>query len=616
MPSLIYHCTLFFTFFLTFSQLGAKPISNFIKKSELNHKVGIFDHQLCNESCGKFRVSFPFYINNASCGFSNPPLLESFQLTCLNSTSLFLNIDSQNYRVLEFFSDGVLVDFPGFSNTCRPYNDLNSFGFGGNDYFGISNDNVIGLYDCEDSSLCKANCESNDLPDCDKNGNGSGPVCCYPLSDHSVWHIGDEFNVFAKFECRGFSSWVVPRGMNSGKRGVKLEWAIPLNLSKEACDVNGYIVNATTVKHGVRCLCGDGFVGDGYVNGTGCLKCVLTSAFAAASFLALLCLIKRSVKSTAYGSPHKPQFRSTLSFRKSCNTRLFTLNELDEATDGFNEGQKVMDSCGGSVFTGKLKDGSHIAVQRVKCENEKDLMQVLTRVELLSTIMHRNLAHIFGCCIDSGYTPMVVYEFPENRTLEDHLHKEQPDKIGLDWYKRLSIAAQTASLLAFLQHEVSPPVSHQNLKTSSIFLDQDFNVKVACFGMFCSLELYNSEVYDLGVFLLEVVSGSKHPDMPTIALYKTRDGKIEEIIDPLLYYHEQPPFRRDQIDRVADIATRCLLFGGDGKLRMVDVARELVHITRDSIDGGSRRGPAIEETFSNSSLLQMISISPDSIYVP
>ncbi|XP_021846044.1 probably inactive receptor-like protein kinase At2g46850 isoform X2 [Spinacia oleracea] len=611
MPSLIY--ALIFTSFLTFTQLGAIPISQSLKKSQLNHKVSIFNHQSCNETCGRFQVTFPFYINNGSCGWSNPPLSDSFQLTCLNSTSLFLNIESQNYRVLEFFSDGVLVDFPGFSNTCRPYNDLSSFGFGGNDVFGVSNDNVIGLYDCEDSSLCKANCESNDLPGCDRNGNGngSGPVCCYPLTDHSVWHIGDDFDVFAKFECRGFSSWVVPRGMSSGKRGVKLEWAIPMNSSKEVCDVNAYRVNATTLKHGIRCICDDGFVGDGYVNGTACLKScfkdgkeefgkdcepkrhnkrkmiilagVLTSAFAAASLLILLCLIKRSVKSTAFGSPNKPQFRSTLSFRKSCNTRLFTLNELDEATGGFNEGQKVMDSCGGSVFTGKLKDGSHIAVQRVIC-----------------------------------YTPMVVYEFPENGTLEDHLHlhKGQPEKIGLDWYKRLSIAAQTASLLAFLQHEVSPPVSHHNLKTSSIFLDQDFNIKVACFGLFSSLELYNSDVYELGVFLLEVVSGSKHPDMATVALHKTRDGKIEEIVDPLLYYHEQPPFRRDQIDRVADIATRCLLFGGDGKLRMVDVARELVHITRDSIDGGSRRGPALEETFSNSSLLQMISISPDSIYVP
>lgn len=274
MPFLSY--ALFFTFFLTFKQLGGLPISQFLQKSHFYLKDEIFNHhQYCNESCGTLKVSFPFYINNSSCGWFNPHLSDSFKLTCLNSTSLFLNIDSQNYRVIEFFSDGVLVDFPGISNTCRSYNDLNSFAFGGNDCFGISNDNVIGLYDCEDSSLCKANCEANDLPGCDKNGNENGPVCCYPLSDHSVWHIGDKFNVFSKFECRGFSSWVVPRGMNSGKRGVKLEWGLPMNSSQEVCVVNAYKVNATTVKHGIRCICDGGFVGDGYVNGTGCLKCEL-----------------------------------------------------------------------------------------------------------------------------------------------------------------------------------------------------------------------------------------------------------------------------------------------------------------------------------------------------
>ena len=94
---------------------------------------------------------------------------------------------------MEFFSDGVLVDFPRVSNTCRPYNDLNSFGFGGNDFFGISSENVLGLYDCEDSLLCKANCEVNDLRGCDSDRNG--PACCYPLSDHSVWHVGDGFAV-------------------------------------------------------------------------------------------------------------------------------------------------------------------------------------------------------------------------------------------------------------------------------------------------------------------------------------------------------------------------------------------------------------------------------------
>lgn len=324
--------------------------------------------------------------------------------------------------------------------------------------------------------------------------------------------------------------------------------------------------------------------------------------------------MKRSVESTGYGPEEKPPFHSTLSFRKSCNTRLFTLNELDEATKGFNEGQKLMDGSSRSIFTGTLMDGSHIAVQRVHCENEGDLIQVLTRIELLSTILHCHLAHILGCCIDSGYTPMVVYEFPENRSLQDHLHLGKEDKIGLDWYRRLSIAAQTSSILAFLQHEISPPVFHHDLKTSSIFLDKEYNVKVACFGLSGNSNLYRSDVYDMGIVLLEIIAGSKLTDI-TMILQKIRDGKLREMIDPLLCYHEQPPPRKEQIEVVADLATRCLIFGGSGKLSMVDVARELVHIMKENIDGGSRRGPALEETFSNSSLLQMISMSPDSIYV-
>lgn len=173
--------------------------------------------------------------------------------------------------MLEFFSDGVLVDFPG-SSPCRQYNDLHSFSFGRNDYFGVSVDNVLGLYDCEDSSLCKAECETIDLPDCDGSVSNS-PACCYPLSDNSIWHVGDGFSGFSKFGCRGFSSWVVLRGANSGKRGVKLEWAVPRNSSTGACAANALIVNATAIAGGVRCVCQDGFVGDGFANGVGCLKC-------------------------------------------------------------------------------------------------------------------------------------------------------------------------------------------------------------------------------------------------------------------------------------------------------------------------------------------------------
>ena len=139
----------------------------------------------------------------------------------------------------------------------------------------MSEENVLGLYDCEDSSLCKPECEALDLPGCDSSARNGSPTCCYPLSDHTVWRFGDEFSLFAKFGCRGFSSWAVARAASFGKRGIKLEWAVPKNSSESLCASDGYIVNATAVKGGVRCLCEEGFVGDGFANGKGCLKCKL-----------------------------------------------------------------------------------------------------------------------------------------------------------------------------------------------------------------------------------------------------------------------------------------------------------------------------------------------------
>lgn len=193
---------------------------------------------------------------------------------------MHLNIGSGTYRVLEFFSDGVLVEFPAAS--CGPYNDLNAFGFAGNEFFALSEDNVLGLYDCEDSSPCKADCETVDLlprgsNDSCGNVSTSLPSCCYPLSDHSEWRHrdgGEGFSVFAKYGCRGVSCWVVPRGSTSGTRGVKLEWAVPTNSSAATCSDGAYVVNATAVGNGVRCSCQEGFVGDGFAAGKGCLKCM------------------------------------------------------------------------------------------------------------------------------------------------------------------------------------------------------------------------------------------------------------------------------------------------------------------------------------------------------
>ncbi|KAG7575179.1 Wall-associated receptor kinase galacturonan-binding domain [Arabidopsis suecica] len=563
------------------------------------------------EKCGNFSVSFPFHLSSSSSA-------ATFRLSCTNSSTLFLHINHQSYRIIEFFTDGLLVDFPS-SPSCRQFNDLRSFPFSANQFFSISFENVIGLYDCEDSSLCKFGCETNDLFGCDgreEDETSGGDIgCCYPLSDHSAWRAGDDFSVFSKYGCRGFSSWFVPRGTNRGKRGVKLEWAIPRNSSEAICDREARTVNATAIEGSVRCVCRDGFVGDGFVHGTGCLKScykdgkelygdkckikkhngkkltvlagVLAPLFILGSLLALFCLLKRPV------TTHKDQ------------------HELDEATKGFQDSQKLTQGKTGTIYSGNLTNGTRVIVHKVLCENKIEFMEISSQIDHLSAVLHRNLARIIGFCMDIGYSPLVVYEYPVNGSLGDRL------RLGLDWCKRVNIVAEVAGLLALLQYENYPPILHNNISSGYIFLDEDFQAKVTGFGLQRKQRI-DASMYDFAVLLLEIVTGLKQrEETVTQALQRIRSGKLEEIVDPSMYFHEQPVAFREQIGLVADIATRCVLFGGDGKFGMVDAARELLQIAGNNGGGGcDMKRDGIEETFSNSSLLQMISMSPDSIYLP
>ncbi|KAI3731883.1 hypothetical protein L1987_63075 [Smallanthus sonchifolius] len=624
------------------------------------------------EKCGSFdSIPYPFHLDNGSdCG---EMLSDAFRLSCFNSTSLFVNIGSYRYQVLEFFPDGggLLVDFANetarYSSSCRMYYDLRSFRFQANDYFGISKDNLVGLYGCGDSSLCRSDCggcrDSNTTTTTTFRSSG----CCYPLSEDrgGVWRVGDSFNVFEEYGCKGFSSWVGSgSGLGSGsnrsdiKRGVKLEWAVPSDLIKDVCDSNAQIVNVSSVIFGMRCKCADGFVGDGFVKGTGCLKCCLRDGLEAygkacyvkrhgrdkrmlvagilalglsiATLIAFFCLLKRQSKP---GTVDQTRSQSA-SLQKACKTRLFTHTELEQATNGFSDDQKLVNiGPGGTLYAGTLPDGLEVAIHKVHCTTETDLIQVLSRIKVLSEVSHTHMARIIGCSIDSGYTPLVVYEHLGNGTLEQHLCQAGVDgKIGLNWHTRLKITAQISSVLAYLQTEIFPPVFHHGLQSGCVLLDHDMSVKVVGFelldhdsdtygsGSNSSAPFSNkNDVYALGVVLLEILAGRKSVELPTVALRKIRNGKVEEVVDPMLYYHEQPPYRKEQMGIVADVATRCLLFGGDdGRLGMNDVARELVHVAKETGDHvGSRRGPVgLEETFSNSSLLQMISLSPDSIYAP
>ena len=304
-------------------------------------------------------------------------------------------------------------------------------------------------------------------------------------------------------------------------------------------------------------------------------------------------------------------------FAKACRTRRFTYQELNEATKRFNQEQKLVDVGDGTVHPGVLCDGSLVAVQRMRWETKENRNQVLDRVELLSHIAHKNITRIIGCCISSGHTLLLVHEFFPNGTLKDLL---QPGRENgpLSWYRRINIATEIASALAHLQSDISPPIKPHNLKSSDIFILSDYSVKIASSKLLNVGPVLVSRdadvVYNFGILLLELIVGSKHDDgVEEMVLARIKDGGFHEIVDPRLRFSEQLPVQCEQIEKLANFAMHCM---SRRELCMVGAAKEFIRIVNDNVDGGSSLEPVLQVTFSNSSLLQMISVSPDSLDVP
>ncbi|ERM99370.1 hypothetical protein AMTRI_Chr09g37110 [Amborella trichopoda] len=583
----------------------------------------------CNEKCGPISITYPFYLKE-SCGF------HGFRLGCSNSTPT-LELNSETFTVLEISSDSISIDFPGSS--CRF--DSRDFEFKGNQFYGISIQNVIQLWDCEkNSSLCKLDCrgpdEENENVGCE--GNSS---CCYPLSDTSFWQPGDGFSVFDGFGCQGLSISSVSPG---SKPELKLEWAVPGYSPGSVCSNNALSVNATTVAEGIRCVCEDGFLGDGFAEGIGCVKAcrkngretygeachnrrnikqravilagILAFTAILAAVLTLYCQFRQSNKDDKQ-NPNPTDSSKIIAFRKLYRAQLFTYKELEVATKGFEESQRILLDDHGAVYAGELDDGSYVSIHKILHGSDQGLGRVLEKIDALSRISHKNIARLLGCCTDLG-SPLVVFELPRNGTLKEHLQQEKGR--GLDWLTRINILTKVASALAYLKFEISPPIYHQNLQSGNILLDYDYTAKIAGFGLELlglasgsHLSLDKTDEFSIGGVMLEIITGLGPTGLAAMALVKIRDGRLYEMVDPFLLFQD-PSFQREAMERVAGLAVRCLSVQEVDRPSMMEVAEELQKARTESMK--ARRESRLEETFSNSSLLQMVSMSPDSIYVP
>ncbi|ONK55444.1 uncharacterized protein A4U43_UnF3240 [Asparagus officinalis] len=158
---------------------------------------------------------------------------------------------------------------------------------------------------------------------------------------------------------------------------------------------------------------------------------------------------------------------------------------------------------------------------------------------MLSLLSHPNLVNLLGYCSDNGQR-ILVYEYMALGSLQDHLLDLAPNTKALNWNTRMKIAAGAAKGLEHLHVTATPPVIYRDLKASNILLDQDYNPKLADFGLaklgpvgsqnhistrvmgtfgYCAPEYaltgkltIMSDIYSFGVVLLELITGRKAMD--------------------------------------------------------------------------------------------------------
>ena len=133
-----------------------------------------------------------------------------------------------------------------------------------------------------------------------------------------------------------------------------------------------------------------------------------------------------SARALTYGS--MPGSRS-MSFSSGTiiytgSAKIFTLNEIEKATNNFNSSRILGEGGFGLVYKGDLDDGRDVAVKILKREDQHGDREFFVEAEMLSRLHHRNLVKLIGLCTEKQ-TRCLVYELVPNGSVESHLHGKQ-----------------------------------------------------------------------------------------------------------------------------------------------------------------------------------------------
>ncbi|XP_047328028.1 probable serine/threonine-protein kinase PIX13 [Impatiens glandulifera] len=245
-------------------------------------------------------------------------------------------------------------------------------------------------------------------------------------------------------------------------------------------------------------------------------------------------------------------------FLPDANLRVFTYLELKSVTRNFRPDTVLGEGGFGKVHKGWLDEksssksstGTVVAVKKLNTDGMQGFEEWKTEVNFLGRISHPNLVKLLGYCLEEENL-LLVYEFMQKGSLENHLFGRGSSVQPLLWETRIKILIGAARGLAFL-HSLKKQVIYRDFKASNILLDGSYNAKISDFGLaklgpsesqshvttrvmgtqgyaapeyVATGHLYvKSDVYAFGVVLVEMLTGLR-------ALDERRPGGKQKLVD-------------------------------------------------------------------------------------